>query len=70
MAQVEHIADMQVGDFIQLPAGIWHLNAGAQALFAEAQQFMRDYKGDDMRLQFSVENEPGPGFEARLERIR
>lgn len=70
MAQVERIEDMQVSDFIQLPAGIWHLNAEAQALFSQAQQFMRDYQGDDMRPQFSVENEPGPGFKARLERIR
>jgi uncharacterized protein YigE (DUF2233 family) len=70
MAQVEHIADMQVGDFIQLPAGIWHLNADAQALFAQAQQFMRAYQGEDMRPQFSVESDPGPGFKARLERIR
>jgi uncharacterized RmlC-like cupin family protein len=67
--QREHVAELQVGDFIQLPAGVWHLNADAQALYAEAQQVMAMHQGDD-RPQFQVENEAGPGFKARLERIR
>lgn len=69
MAQVERVEDLLVGDFIQLPAGEWHKNAAAQALYAEAQQAMADHQGDD-RPQYQVENEPGPGFKARLERIR
>lgn len=67
--QVERVEDMEVGDFIQLPAGEWHKNAAAQALYAQAQQAMRDHQGDE-RPQFSVENDPGPGFKAQLQRIR
>lgn len=69
MAQREHVAELQVGDFIQLPAGEWHKNAAAQAMYAQAQQAMAEHQGDD-RPQYQVENEPGPGFKARLERIR
>lgn len=67
--QREHVAELQVGDFIQLPAGEWHKNPAAQALYAEAQQIMRTHQGGD-RPQYQVENEAGAGFKARLERIR
>lgn len=66
--QVEHVADMQAGDFIQLPTGIWHTNTAAQAFYAEAQQIMRDNAATDPRPQYQVTNEPGNN--ARLERIR
>jgi hypothetical protein len=67
--QREHVADLQVGDFIQLPAGEWHKNSAAQAMYGEAQRTMRDHQGGD-RPQFQVQSEPGAGFKARLERIR
>jgi hypothetical protein len=62
--QVENIADMQPGDFIQLPRGKWHVNAAAKAVYAEAQQYAADHPG----TQFQVENEPD--HNARLERIK
>lgn len=70
MAQVERVVDMEVGDFIQLPAQEWHLNLAGKALFAEAQALMIAHTGDGPRPQYQVENEPGEGFKARLERIR
>lgn len=70
MAQVEHVIEMKVGDFIQLPAGEWHKNAAAQAIYAEAQQRMRDAQGTEIVPQYQIENEPGPGFKAKLVRIR
>lgn len=69
MAQVERVEDMRVGDFIQLPAGEWHKNHAAQVLYAQAQQAMLDHQGSD-RPQYQIENEPGPGFKAQLQRIR
>lgn len=70
MRQVEHVAEMQVGDFIQLPAGEWHKNAAARAIYDEAQQRMRDAQATDAAPQFEVENEEGPGYKAKLIRIR
>ncbi|MES2148606.1 MAG: hypothetical protein V4508_02325 [Pseudomonadota bacterium] len=70
MAQVERVEDMDVGDFLQLPAQEWHLNVAAKAIYAQAQALTSAHQGDDPAPQFQVQNEPGPGFKARLERIR
>lgn len=72
--QVERIEDMQVGDFIELPAGEWDNNAPAKAMLASAQQAMDDHQGDEPRPQFQINSYPRPGEMAcllhRLERIR
>lgn len=72
--QVERIDDMQVGDFIQLPQGEWHLNHAAKAIYAEAQAKMAAHRDPSRPSpQYSVESEPsitGPIVKARLERIR
>ena len=61
---------MQVGDFIQLPAGEWHKNKPARDLYDEAQQRMRAAQGSDAAPQYQVDNEDGPGYKSRLVRIR
>ena len=66
--QVERIEDMQVGDFIQLPQGKWHLNAAAKAMYQQAQDYTIAHASDDPPPQFQIENEPA--HNARLERIR
>lgn len=68
MAQVERIEDMQPGDFIQLPAGEWHTNHAAQAMYAQAQKRMAQYEGDGPSPQYQVQYEDK--FKSRLERLR
>lgn len=71
MAQVEHVSEMkEVGDFIQLPAGEWHKNAPARAIFEQAQQVMLDAQGSESAPQFQIENDPEPGYKSQLVRIR
>lgn len=70
MAQVERVEDMEVGDFIVLPSGEWHTNHAAKAVYAKAQQLMRDYLGEGPRPQYSVESGPQPECTHRIERIR
>jgi hypothetical protein len=72
--QVERIENMQVGDFIELPAGEWDLNLVAKSMFAQAQQVMDDYQGDGLRPQYQIHSYPRPGEMAcllhQLQRIR
>lgn len=68
MAQVERIEDMQVGDYIQLPAKEWHLNVEAKAMYAQAQAVTAAHKGDDPGPQFQVQYQDK--YNSRLERIR
>jgi hypothetical protein len=66
--QVERIKDMAVGDFIQLPAGEWHLNHAAKAMYAEAEEAMKAHQGEGPRPQYQVQYEDK--FKSRLERLR
>lgn len=66
--QVEHISEMKVGDFIQLPPGEWHKNPDAKAMLAKAQAFMYAHISDDPPPQFQIQHEDK--FKSRLERIR
>jgi hypothetical protein len=66
--QVERIEDMQVGDFIQLPQGMWHSNRAAQAIFQQARDRMTALAANDIPPKYQIENEPE--HNARLERIR
>lgn len=68
MAQVERIEDMQPGDFIQLPAGEWHTNAAAKAMFAQAQKRMAEHTGEGPSPQYQVQYEDKT--KSRLERLR
>lgn len=66
--QREHLHELQVGDFIQLPAGEWHKNHAAQAIYASAQALMAAHSGEGERPQYQVENEDQ--YRARLVRLR
>lgn len=70
MAQVEHVKDMEVGDFIVLPAGEWHLNHMARAFYEQAQAVTRAHESEGPAPQFQVDSGPSPEFKHRLERIR
>jgi len=68
MAQREHIAELEVGDFIQLPRGEWHENPEAKAMYAQAQQVMTDHQGPGPAPQYQVQYQDK--FASILERIK
>lgn len=72
--QVEHIQDMQVGDFIELPAGEWDLNQAAKTMFAQAQQITSAHQGEGLAPQYQIHSYPRLGeiacVQHQLQRIR
>ena len=66
----DSISELQVGDYMQLPEGEWHVNGASKQVWRDAQDYAADNIVNQVRPQYQIETNPKEPHKAVLQRIR